>query len=56
MDGDQLEEVDEFENHVPDDVDAKELEKVKEGKRLRVKQDYSQIQVGLLSVLECFSL
>ena len=52
MDGSQSEEVVELENHLPDDVDAKDLEKVQEGKRLRVKQDYSKIQVGLLPVQE----
>ena len=36
---------------MPADVDAKELEKVQEGKKLRVKQDYSKIQVDLLPLV-----
>lgn len=43
--------MDELENHMPADVDAKELEKVQEGKKLRVKQDYSKIQVDLLPLV-----
>ena len=44
-------ETEEVENEVPAEVDATELKKVEEGRKLKVKQDYRKIQVGFTDLV-----